>query len=216
MDDIIVNSSMPKFEELEFWQNPGLAETFRENANIEIVKKQFENDFIQQYKYFDGIGFNVVDDYAIYNIDIFKTFLNYVNDNYIGITDLDNVLMDEKKTISFGYFIYQVLFYDLFKYYIPNVISLSEDKSKEYFQSILINPDDFKLILNRYLYSTYDILTKNKTNDSNDSKLTYLKIVIAIDLFDNDLTDLVNNLVLPVISIDDNWDYIYDNAIDLS
>lgn len=216
MDDFRINNQMPKFEDLEFWQYPGLAITFKENANIEIVKKEFENDFINQYKYFDSIGFNVIDSYEIYDISIFKTFLNFVNINYIGISDLDNILMDEKKTISFGYFVYDVLFCDLFKHYIPNIISLCDDRSKNYFESILINPEDFKIILNKYLHSTYDILTKNNTNDTNDTRLTYLKIVIAIDLFDNDLTDLINNLILPVISIDDNWEYIYDRAIELS
>jgi hypothetical protein len=176
--------------------------TMKENEKI--IRDEFIESLEKQYKELDSelLGFNLFADYGITDYEISTKFLNFVNDNYIGITNIEQIIYDTERTILISRYVYEFLFVDIFNRYLPFFM---REKNIEFPEMIVhmgyqVFRDSFRLSMSNYL----DVLnTSKKDEDTSNIDLIrnreIIKLTTVLELLDDDLEDFCENFLYKVI-----------------
>ena len=159
-----------------------------------------ENVLDQIYN-LQNLGIDLLKDYDddIFKVEILKEVIAFVNDNYLNITDIDNIMISDEFILEFGYNIYLFLIIDCYNSIFPNFIKLS---NITYVKSG--NYDSIKQKLIKSVQLIIEPLLKLQKIDPSVNKdikyKAFLKrVTYELDLLDySDITDFVENYMRPV------------------
>jgi len=160
-------------------------------------KKLFYDLFIEQTQEFKYIGDDLINNYQVYEYEIFYEFLEYIDDNVLKINDIDIILNDIETTVRIGYFIYQILYIDLIYKYIPRLLQKEGQKTFEYIISLEYTELRDKIL--DLLMDKSELLNIGNSKSTPALDLEKLKISISMELFNNDLEDFCENFLYNIL-----------------
>jgi hypothetical protein len=180
-----VEPEIPK--EWELWKERE-EETLYNNEFLEKLKEKlnFQNDTNE----------HIFQTYQPKDYKLLKDFLFDIDENVLGITNIEAITADPDRTVLFAYYIYDILFHDLPELYLPKI--LQKYKLSNYNTFYNMESSKFKEYLFTILHDITTILNLEKENNPELMKEKF-KISISLDLFDNDLEDFYEEFVLKLI-----------------
>jgi hypothetical protein len=118
--------------------------------NHEVYKEQ--TDVIrQQFQNFDSLGYDFLKDVTEtqFRSRILRDFIDYSIENYLTISNYDEVIFSVSKTVQIGEYLYSFLMLDCYNIFIPNYLANNKLNDLEsfdnYYNKVLINdPIKFK------------------------------------------------------------------------
>jgi hypothetical protein len=141
-------------------------------GDIELLEINLKNQYID----LKDLGINYLKEVTDIYEDICLNFLNYVNTNYISINYLDQIKNDNQKLQLYTKNIYELLFVDFI--YIKDNFKL----------------DNLKFDIISYYTKKINGLNKMKNIDTTINLTNdILKCTIAVDIFDTDLDNFIDN-----------------------
>lgn len=175
----------------------GMLEHVRLSNDIIVNEK-----LTTQYEELQDLGtdhLNNIDANGIYGIDdtILINLIQYTNNNYVPIININHILETPCFIRIMGYFVYRFICVDLLRYIIPKTKTLIN------FKSPLSLPSIDEEILRHYflqvIKTKIDVLKDLLQQAYNDDiHQDLLKWTYYIDLCDNDLSLFIPNYLLPV------------------
>jgi len=169
--------------ELLSTKNKSLPEGEREDLDINdfIENKSFRTLFENQYLGYENIGMNLFNQYNLsdLDLDIFRDFLVHVHENLISLPEYNYSTHTESQILFVSRVLYDILFIEF-----PNWL---EDGTVDQ----TVDSDSLKHQLNDHYTKVFNIIKDLKPNSYEMLKYGY-----AIEIFDNDLTDLINNHIV--------------------
>jgi len=171
--------------------------------NEDIIKEQYIN--------FNNLGINLIDNLDItYKADIFANMLNYINDNYLSIVDLDSSIILPQKLIETGGYIYNFICVDCYNTIIPNFLNYTKCNTLDGFDSLIQNKfrGEYTLVkanLVKIIKNVIDELLKLQRIDTTVQKdESYQKLLFKfsyyMELIDFGDTEMfVNNYIRPLL-----------------
>jgi hypothetical protein len=170
-----------------------------------------DNTIIQQYVQFQNLGANLLDTIEnTYKHIILSNMLEYVNENYLSIVDLDTTLLFPEKTLEVGKLIYSFVCIDCYNTLIPNFLNSINCNSIETFDSVIQsrfknNYNLVKINIIKLINAITEELLKLQRIDSSVQKdeqyqrLLY-KFSYYTELIDfADSEKFINNFIRPVL-----------------
>lgn len=170
-----------------------------------------ENIIKEQYINFNNLGINLIDNIdKSFKADIFANMLNYINDNYLSIVDLDSSIILPQKLIETGNYIYNFICVDCYNTIIPNFLNYTNCNTLEGFDSLIQNKfrGDYTLVkanLVKIIKNVVDELLKlqridtSVQNDEMYQKLLF-KFSYYMELADfGDTEKFINNYIRPLL-----------------
>jgi hypothetical protein len=136
--------------------------------NEEIIKDQYIN--------FNNLGINLIENIdKTYRADIYANMLDYINDNYLSIVDLDSSTILPQKLIETGNFIYNFICVDCYNTIIPNFLNSMNINTLDGFDSLIQNKfhGDYSIVkanLVKIIKNIVDELLKLQRIDANVQK----------------------------------------------
>jgi hypothetical protein len=165
----------------------------KENEKIEQDDIAFELEL--QYKDLENLGINYWSQYE--NIDqlTITTFLTYIHDHYLPLSDLEIILARNDASNIIGKAIYELLFVDMVNDTIPTICSVNKIKPCT---DLILNKNIKGLLLTHY----QNILTQlnNLYPINKDLSPPMIKHSIAIDIFNADVETFIEKFLTPVIT----------------
>jgi hypothetical protein len=170
-----------------------------------------ERIIIDQYINFNDLGINFIDNIdPRFKLDIYANMLNYVNDNYLSIVDLDSAIIFPQKMIEIGNYIYNFICVDCYNTIIPNFLNYTNCNSIDSFDSLIQNKyrGDYTLIkanLVKIIKNIVDELLKLQRIDLSVQKdEAYQKLLFKftyyMELVDfGDTEKFINNYIRPLL-----------------
>ena len=115
--------------------------TFIPNDFINDEELEMNEDIIKdQYIDFNNMGINLIDNIdSQYKSNIYANMLDYINDNYMSIVDLDSSAILPQKLLETGNFIYNFLCVDFYNTILPNFLNHTNCNSLDGFDSLIQN-----------------------------------------------------------------------------
>ncbi len=146
-----------------------------------IENKSFRTLFENQYLGYENIGMNLFNQYNLsdLDLDIFRDFIVYVHENIISLPEYNYNTHTDAQILFITRVVYEILFIDF-----PNWL---EDGTVDQ----TVDSDSLKHQLNDHYTKVFNIIKDLKPNSYEMLKYGY-----AIEIFDNDLTDLINNHIV--------------------
>lgn len=164
------------------------------------------NKLSDQYINLNNIGINYLED--IYVSDgVLQDIIEYVNDAYLPIMNIDVIFEAPNQIQLIGRFIYEFMCVDMKNNLLPNVMKLLN----------LHNSDELKTIsydlIKEYLLRAVQLKMKNlqkilKEASIEDARYELLKFTYYIDLLDNNIEKLQDQYIIPMI---DKYDMFFDS-----
>ena len=196
------------------------ANSFDVIENVAIVPPNYinyeelemnENVIKDQYINFNNMGINLIENIdKSFISDIYANMLNYINDNYLSIVDLDSSIIFPQKLMETGNFIYNFTCVDCYNTIIPNFMNHMNCNSLDGFDSLIQNKfrGDYSLVkanLVKIIKNVVDELLKLQRIDTSVQKdETYQKLLFKfsyyMELVDfGDTERFVNNYIRPLL-----------------
>lgn len=164
------------------------------------------NKLSDQYINLNNIGINYLED--IYVSDgVLQDIIEYVNDAYLPIMNIDVIFEAPNQIQLIGRFIYEFMCVDMKNNLLPNVMKLLN----------LHNSDELKTVsydlIKEYLLRAVQLKMKNlqkilKETSIEDARYELLKFTYYIDLLDNNIEKLQDQYIIPMI---DKYDMFFDS-----
>lgn len=170
------------------------------------------NELIEsQYVDLDDLGhdklYNITDQYKL---PIYESMLEYINENYVSIINIDQTKISSLKRLEVGYYVYKFFCVDCFNIILPHYLSSIKCSNvyefEGYFQNVLRN--DSTRFKTNFIKSIIAILNNLKNLEKldksvlSDKNFIDLKTRIGyyIELVNyGDSSDLLINFLLPVL-----------------
>ena len=127
------------------------------------------------------------------DIDFFREVIQYCDDNYINIPQLDDILSNELKVNLFGRWIYQFYVLDCFQI-LKYCISTGKVNSIQ--DLIQLDPLTIKDLFFEAIAFKIEMIGHVIKNEKGDE--LKLKWLFYTDLIDNDLTKFIENYLTPI------------------
>lgn len=171
--------------------------------NEDIIKDQYID--------FNNMGINLIDNIdSQYKSNIYANMLDYINDNYMSIVDLDSSAILPQKLLETGNFIYNFLCVDFYNTILPNFLNHTNCNSLDGFDSLIQNKfrGDYSLVkanLVKIIKNVIDELMKLQRIDTSIQKDDmYQKLLFKfsyyMELADfGDTEKFVNNYIRPLL-----------------
>jgi len=184
----------------------GNDDTIIDYDEYENIREQVFNQITQ----FNNLGIDLLTDVHIsIRRKLFVEIINYVDENYIHLVDIDNILISNVFIDEFGYYIYLFLSVDCFNSIFPNFLSVSGINNYSQFEHFIKKSSyqNYKDVKNNILKSVQQIidpLMKLQNIDPSiiqDStyKLFLKRLTYEVDLVDyGDFTIFVENFMHPL------------------
>lgn len=161
-----------------------------------------------QIESFNNLGNDLLKDNNNINIKrkLFTTLIEYADDNYLNITDIDNILISNIFIDEIGYYIYLFLSVDCYNSIFPNFIKICQISSINQFEKY-IQTNEYITIKNKLLKSIRLIIEPLIKLQNLDPSVTkdlkyqaFLKrLTYHIDLLDyGHPQKFIENYMLPV------------------
>ena len=179
---------------------------------INIEELEMNEDIIRdQYINFNNMGINFIDNIdKSFKLNIYSNMLNYINDNYLSIVDLDSSMILPQKLIETGNHIYNFVCVDCYNTIIPNFLNHTKCNTLDGFDSLIQNKfhGDYTLVkanLVKIIKNIVDELIKLQRIDLTVQKdEMYQKLLFKfsyyMELVDFGDTELfVNNYIRPLL-----------------
>jgi len=161
-------------------------------------QKHLESLIEKQYTTQKGLGIDYIENKYI-DKSIYQNLIIYVSENYIPIVLLETLLENDKNTQVFGKIIYSFLVIDLLKHIIPKISNIQKVKTSLDLRTL--NIDEWKYHLLLAVSDRVKILnTIRQTSDNSQIALEHFKFTYYLDLLDNDITELVESFIIPMIN----------------
>lgn len=186
--------------------------TFIPNDFINDEELEMNEDIIKdQYIDFNNMGINLIDNIdSQYKSNIYANMLDYINDNYMSIVDLDSSAILPQKLLETGNFIYNFLCVDFYNTILPNFLNHTNCNSLDGFDSLIQNKfrGDYSLVkanLVKIIKNVIDELMKLQRIDTSIQKDDmYQKLLFKfsyyMELADfGDTEKFVNNYIRPLL-----------------
>jgi hypothetical protein len=161
----------------------------------------YNNEFLEKLKekllFQDDTNEHIFRTYQPKDYQILKGFLFDIDENILGISNIEAITADPDRTMLFAYYIYDILFHDLPEIYLPKISQKYKLSNYNVFYNMESNK--FREYLFTVLHDIITILNLEKENNPELMKEKF-KISISLDLFDNDLEDFYEEFVLKIIS----------------
>jgi hypothetical protein len=170
-----------------------------------------EEPITQQYISFLNLGSNLLDNLDdTYKNTILSNMLEYVNDTYLPITDLDTALLFPEKILEVGSLVYGFVCVDCFNTIIPNLLNLINCNTVETFDSIIQNKykSDYNFIkinIIKLLNSiTEELLKLQRIDSSVQTDVAYQNLLYKFSYYTGlidfcDAERFVNNYIRPIL-----------------
>lgn len=160
-----------------------------------------------QIKNFENLGIDLLKNTSVdIKRKLFREIIQYADDNYLNIADIDNILISDIIVDEIGYFIYLFLGVDCFNSIFPNFIKIENINSFERFEKYIQinNYIDIKIKLLKSVKQIIDPLIKLQNLDpsvNQDIKYqAFLKrLVYEVDLIEyGDCQNFIENYMYPI------------------
>ncbi len=182
-------------------------ENYIDDEDLEMHENLIKN----QYIYFNDMGINLIENIdPKYRNEILANMLNYINDNYLSIVDMDNATLLPQKLKEVGNHVYNFIVIDCYNTIFPNFLNYTNCSTLDHFDSLIQIKfrGDYSLVkanLIKIIKNIVDELLKLQRIDATVQKdemyqrLLY-KFSYYIELVDFGDTELfVNNYMRPML-----------------
>lgn len=171
-----------------------------------------ENMIINQYVNFNDLGINLIENIdKTYRSNIYANMLNYINDNYLSIVDLDSSITFPQKLMETGNYIYNFVCVDCYNTILPNFLNHINCNTLDGFDSLIQNKfrGDYSLVkanLVKIIKNIVDELLKLQRIDTTVQKdemyqKLLSKFTYYIELVDFGDTEIfVDNYIRPLLT----------------
>ena len=171
-----------------------------------------EGVIIDQYENFNNMGIDLITNIdKTFISDIYLNMLDYVNDNYMSIVDLDGSIILPQKLLETGNFVYNFICVDCYNTIIPNFLNYANCNSLESFDSLIQNKfrGDYSLVkanLVKIIKNIVDELLKLQRIDASvQTDVMYQKLLFKfsyyMELVDFGDTEMfTNNYIRPLLT----------------
>jgi hypothetical protein len=168
---------------------------------------------VKQYKNFDNLGINYLKDIndIQFKAFILRDLIDYCIENYLTISNYDDIMASIDKTIQIGEHIYSFIIIDCYNIFIPNYLSLnrlSDLRSFDtyYNKSLLNDPLKFKKDFMGVIKHVIKTITRLMTISKEVSKdPNYINLMVKfgfylelVNFFDADL--FLNGYFRPILN----------------
>lgn len=191
--------------DLNTFDSPGnVINNFQNFEEFMFMKEKIFNQITQ----FDNFGIDFIKEIEDQNvkIEILRDIILYVNDNYLDIVDIDNILSSENFILEMGYYIYLFLVMDCYNSILPNFVKITniiDYNQIDYY--LRYKSNNIKPILLKSVQLIIEPLLKLQNIDPSIIKdvkyKAFLKrITYGLDLLDyGQINNFVNNFMIPVL-----------------
>ncbi|MFW6219587.1 MAG: hypothetical protein ACOC33_01960 [bacterium] len=164
------------------------------------------DEVFKQITQFENLGIDLLKDCDLeIKRRILIELIEYTDENYISIADIDNILISDLFIDEIGYYIYLFFAVDCFNSIFPNFIKLNKISSFDQFERLVnSNFDQIKNKLLKSLKIIIDPLIKLQTIDPTIIKdikyqAFFKRLTYHIDLIDyGDSRNFIENFMIPV------------------
>lgn len=161
-------------------------------------QKHLETLIEQQYMSQKGLGIDYIENKYI-DKTIYQNLIIYVSENLVPIVQLETIIDNDKHIQIFGKIIYSFLVIDLLTHLIPKISNLQKVKSSLDLRPLHI--DEWKYHLLLAVSDRVKILnTIRQSSDNSEIAFEHFKFTYYLDLIDNDITELVESFIIPMIN----------------
>ena len=191
--------------DLNTFDSPGnVINNFQNFEEFMFMKEKIFNQITQ----FDNFGIDFIKEIEDQNvkIEILRDIILYVNDNYLDIVDIDNILSSENFILEMGYYIYLFLVMDCYNSILPNFIKITNILDYNQIDYYLrYKSNNIKPILLKSVQLIIEPLLKLQNIDPSVIKdvkyKAFLKrVTYGLDLLDyGQINNFVNNFMTPVL-----------------
>ena len=161
----------------------------RQNALKETIQNQYVN--------FNNLGINLLKN-TTYSDENFRELIDFVDKNYLTITNKDFILQTGKQLQILGRYIYELIIVDL-----PNIILPKILKSQNCLpEALLVLPEtDLKTFLFDIVMEYIEVLRQmvsKTTNTALENEL--IKWSYYLELLDTNLETFITEVIAPIIN----------------
>lgn len=196
-------------------KNTNLSDDDNLSKTIEFDSEQLKYlilDLWDQYINFSNISISYIDKNTTLPHEDIVDILNYINDNYISICNLQIIINDPLRAHVVHYYIYKLIVQDLIKQIIPNILINGKLLGLKTIDDLYkIDIIKFRELLLSYITKYIKNLTfiNDKSNNSNiELKNEILNWTYYLDLFDNDLMNFKTNVIDKLLRLYEDEIYI--------
>lgn len=179
------------------YQNPPL----NIQSSIKDLKtnkqEQLYELIVSQYKDLNYIGIDhLTNERDIDNLMLYD-MISYINENYIGIINIDSILDSSIRTQMIGRFIYIFICTDLTNIILPKImVDLNLDSPNSISS---LNADSLKEVILNVIRGKINILKSINQNSLNDDiYIELLKWTYYVDLMDNNIDNFIEHVIIPL------------------
>lgn len=169
----------------------GIQEEISDSFN-ELIREQIEFQYIE----LENLGIDYIETNII-NDDIYIDFINYIDETYVSITNIQNIFDNPVQLQIIGKSLYEIFCVDIVNDIIPKVLKFYnlQDSyelgllSKVSIKEALFNIGEKRLINLKKLYTI---------NNSNKIRYEIIKMGLFLDIIDTDIELLLENFIFPI------------------
>jgi hypothetical protein len=200
-------------DEIDIADNPAMSSMIQTQLNDKLLSEELENSLKEQYMNFENIGHNFLNDYDSNQItpEILIGMMNYIDDNIIGIEFMNQIDDHDRNTYTLIPMLYELLYVDSVTFILPNL--MKEIGTKDPNDIKYLEPRDLKFkllnVIRKSLIGFEDVRKLGSGLGNNKIDNEIFKYGYAVDLFDNDLEDFMENYIIPVVN---NYNTAISNA----
>jgi len=168
-----------------------------------IIQERFDNlntfirlEIEEQYINLNNLGIDFIKD-SVINDDIYIDFINYIDDSYISIVNIQNIFDNPIQLQIIGKQIYQIFCVDIINEIIPRLLKYLEIKDS--LELELVSESLIKDGLFNISQKKLELLKKlHDVNLSSLIRYEIIKTTLFIDIIDNDIESLLENFIFPI------------------
>jgi hypothetical protein len=169
----------------------GIQEEISDSFN-ELIREQIEPQYIE----LENLGIDYIEANII-NDDIYIDFINYIDETYISIINVQNIFDNPVQLQIVGKSLYEIFCVDMVNDIIPRVLKFYnlQDSyelgllNKVSIKEALFNIGEKRLINLKKLYTI---------NNSNKIRYEIIKMGLFLDIINTDIELLLENFIFPI------------------
>ncbi|MBC8427583.1 MAG: hypothetical protein H8D97_01690 [Proteobacteria bacterium] len=199
-------------DENDVSENPALTSMIVTQLNERLLSDELDASIKEQYIEFNNLGYNFINDYSIDVLtpELLIDMIEFIDNNFIGVEFLGQINDHDRNTYIFGPMLYEILFVDMIKFILPNLMKKLETRDPNDIK--YLDPPDLRFKLIEVVKDILEGLQKTREfGDGKNQKIAreIVKYSFCLDLFDADLEDFLENYIIPVIN---NYNTIISSA----
>jgi hypothetical protein len=160
-----------------------------------IVKEELDTDIQSQYIHLTNLGINYMQGFDELPEQSLIDMIDYIDENYFSLPYKESINLSSQRLQTMGRFIYEILFVDMVKITLPSLETVPTDSYE--LKKLLVSHFNFKIKALETMHNVDETINMPKET---------MKLTVALDIFDTDLTDFVDSFIIPIL--DQYSDYI--------